>query len=83
MSTPEDRSAQASIAANTRWAHTPDRLGATAPARRGLIAKFEREVDPENKLDPAVRARLVENARKAYYRRLARKSAAARRKKAA
>jgi len=81
--TPEERRTRASIAADTRWARTPDRLGATAPARRGLIAKFEREVDPDGQLPPDVRTKLAENARRAFYKRLAARSVKTRRKKAA
>ena len=69
------------LAAHSRWARTPDRSGATAPARRGFDARFEREVDPEGKLAQGVRARLVESARKAYFARLAYLSAKARRKR--
>lgn len=69
------------LAAHSRWARTLDRSGATAPARRGFDARFEREVDPEGKLAHSVRARLVESARKAYFARLAYLSAKARRKR--
>ena len=79
---PAERTIRAQIAAHERWAKTPDRSAATAPARRGLEAKFEREVDPDGRLSPAERAKRVENARKAYYARLALKSAEARRRKA-
>lgn len=43
------------------------------------MAKFEAEVDPEQKLLPAERAVRAEHARKAYFSRLALKSARARR----
>jgi hypothetical protein len=69
------------MAAHSRWARTPDRGGATALARRGFDARFEREVDPDGKLPREVRARLVESARKAYFARLAYLSAKARRKR--
>jgi hypothetical protein len=71
-------SAHASVAANTRWAHEPDRSAATAPARAALEAKFAREVDPEGILPPAERAKRAANARRAFYQRLAIKSAQAR-----
>jgi hypothetical protein len=73
----------AQVAAHTRWAHTADRQAATAPARSAFIERFEREVDPNNELDPAERARRAESAKKAYFLRLAAKSAAARRAKRA
>jgi hypothetical protein len=72
-------SAHASVAANTRWAHEPDRSAATAPARAALEDKFAREVDPEGILPPAERAKRAANARRAFYQRLAIKSAQARR----
>jgi len=40
----------ASIAGNTRWAYEQDRQGAPAPAREGMEARFEREVDPDGNL---------------------------------
>lgn len=72
-------SLQARYAAQMRWANEdPTKQGEIA--RAGLLAKFEREVDPEGILDPAERARRAESARKAFYTRLALKSAQARRK---
>jgi hypothetical protein len=67
------------LGAHTRWAHESDRSAATAPARRAFDARFEREVDPEGVLPPGERARRAESARKAYFTRLALKSAQARR----
>lgn len=71
-------SAHASVAANTRWAHEPDRAAATAKARQALADKFDREVDPDGTLDPAERAKRAANARRAFYQRLAIKSAQSR-----
>jgi hypothetical protein len=72
-SVPEaERRLSASIAAHESWAATPDRSARTAPARRALDQKF---------LDAAggdpVRA---EHLRRAYFQRLALKSAQSRRK---
>lgn len=75
----DTRHLAASIAAHESWAHTPDRSARTAPARAALMAKFEREVDPEGLLDPPERAIRAEHLRKAYFQRLALKSAKARR----
>jgi hypothetical protein len=63
---------RASIAAHTSWANTSDRTARTANARAALDQKFldQAEGDP-------IRA---EHLRKAYYARLALKSAQARRK---
>ncbi|UCZ90451.1 hypothetical protein [Gordonia sp. WA4-43] len=79
MSPQSERSLIAQLAAHESWAKTPDRTARTANARRALEEKFEREVDPERLLSPTERAKRVENARKAYYARLALKSARARR----
>jgi hypothetical protein len=71
------------IAALERWARTDDRAAATAPARAGLTARFERDVDPTGELDPAERARRVAAKRKAHFARLALLSAQSRRRAAA
>jgi hypothetical protein len=67
------------IGAYESWAHTEDRTARTAPARRAMLEKFERAVDPDGKLTPAERAKRAEFARKAHFQRLALKSAKARR----
>lgn len=72
------RSQVARIAAHQSWATTTDRTARTAPARAGLLAKFEREVDPDGILPPSERARRAENARRSFYARLALRSAQAR-----
>ena len=77
-----DRTLIARIAAHTRWAGEPDRAAATAPARRGLDAKWAREVDPDGVLAPDELARRVENLRQAHMTRMALASARARRAKA-
>lgn len=79
---PDDRVLNARIAAHTRWAKTPDRTAATAKARQAAMDRFEREVDPDGTLDPAVRAQLATNARKAHFTRMALRSAQARRRAA-
>ena len=76
---PAVRRLRAQIAANESWARTGNRAARTDPARQGLLERFEREV-PEHITDPAERARCAENARKAFYQRLALKSVRARRK---
>jgi hypothetical protein len=48
-----------------------------------MLAKFEREVDPDGALLPAERAKRAENARKAHYKRMALKSVEARRRRKA
>lgn len=76
----ESRSLVGSIAANESWAHTPDRAARTAPARAAFLAKFEAEVDPDGVLPAGERAKRAEYKRRAYYQRLALKSAQSRRK---
>ena len=78
--TSTQRTLTAQIAAHVRWAHTPDRTAATAPARAAFDARFEREVDPERVLPSAERARRAAHARKAYFTRLALRSAQRRRR---
>lgn len=70
--TPAERALRARIASHESWAATPDRAARTAPARAALDAKFLAAADG----DP-VRA---EHLRKAYYARLALRSAQARRR---
>jgi hypothetical protein len=47
-----------------------------------MLERFEREVDPDGTLPPAERAKRAEYARKAYFQRLALKSAQVRRRRA-
>ena len=78
--TPQERSLRSSIAAHAVHArgHTN-----TAPATAAFLERFELEVDPEGTLDPAERSRRAAHARSAYFKRLALKSAKARRERAA
>ena len=75
-----DRSLIARLAAHESWANTADPSGRTAPARRAMLDRFERQVDPDGVLSPAERAQRAGHARKAYFARLALRSAQARRK---
>ncbi|HEY0640126.1 MAG TPA: hypothetical protein VGD67_21035 [Pseudonocardiaceae bacterium] len=79
--TPEQRSLRARLAAHVSWANTTDRAARTAAARRAAHDRFDRQVDPDGVLPPEERARRAANARKAYYLRLALRSAAARRRR--
>lgn len=89
------RTLHARVAVNESWANTLDRTSRTAPGRAAGPGNLEWYyddhpdagiigVDPERKLDEHTRNRLAESKRKAYYARLALKSAQsrARRKKA-
>lgn len=81
--TPEERTLSAQIAAAERWGRTQDRTAATEPARRGLRAKFEREVDPDGALaasDPAELERRVDSLMRAHMLRMSLKARSARRR---
>lgn len=80
--TPSERTLCAQIAAHESWAHTEDRNARTAKARNAFMDRFESDVDPDGLLTPAERAVRAEHARKAYFARLALKSAQARRRRA-
>lgn len=67
-----ERSLIASIAAHESWANTTDRTARTAPARAALDQRFLDQAGG----DPA----RAEHLRKAYFKRLALKSAQSRRK---
>lgn len=76
---PEERVLRARLAAHTSWANTSNPAARTAPARAAFDRRFEDEVDPDRTLPPAERRRRAAHARKAYFQRLALKSARARR----
>ncbi len=78
MSSDEIQRLRSKIAANERWSTVSDRTEATEPARQAFLARFEAQVDPNGELDGETRARLAENARSAYFQRLALASAKAR-----
>lgn len=79
--TPEQRALRARLAAHESWAATPDRSARTRAARDAFMARFEREVDPDGTMPPEQRRQAAESRRKAYYARLAFKSAQARAKR--
>lgn len=81
--TQQQRQRRARIAAHTSWAKTSDRAERTRPGTQAFLDRFEREVDPDSVLPNDVRAKLAKNARMAYMLRLAERSAAARRRRAA
>lgn len=75
-----DRRLRARAAAHASWARTTDRRARTAKATEALLEKFEREVDPDGGLPPDLRRELAIHARTAHMLRLARRSAAVRRR---
>lgn len=76
--TPAERSERARIAAYCLHAKY-DARQTTRRARAAFLARFELQVDPDRRLPESERLRRADAARKAYFRRLAAKSAAARR----
>jgi hypothetical protein len=68
--TPSQRSQRARIAAHARWAQQDGSKG-TQAARSAFLERFEREVDPDNTLPPAERARRAESKRREHFTRLA------------
>jgi len=75
---PAERVLRARIAAYRLHA-TRDSRETTRAAREAFLSRFEREVDPDQALPEAERRRRAEAAKKAYFARLALKSARARR----
>jgi hypothetical protein len=77
-----DNSLLSTAANHERWAAVADRTAATAPARNALRDRFLGEARERfGDLPPDELARRAESLRKAYYTRLALKSARARRKR--
>lgn len=62
--TPEQRRQRARIAANARWSRYMAREDHAAVMKEVMRIRLEREVDPEGKLPPAERAKLVGSAAK-------------------
>jgi hypothetical protein len=81
MSTPSERSRRARLGAYTLHSRHDSRK-TTAKARATFLSRFEREVDPDGILSPEERSRRAEYAKKAYFTRLAQKSARSRRMRA-
>jgi hypothetical protein len=75
--TPEQRSQRARIAALTRWSRE-DPKATTDKARAAFLDRFLVEVDPDGSLPLHERERRASAARRAYFARLAYKSARAR-----
>ena len=78
MATPRERRLVARIGGLSLHLHG-DSDAIAAKARRGLDAKFRKEVDPDGVLPPRVLARKLKIARKLRFTRLASLSAKARR----
>lgn len=76
--TPEERSAQASIAAHAQWARTPNRAARLANAHAGLEARIARDYGIPADLPAAEYELRIRSARRAYFRTLAQRSVKAR-----
>jgi hypothetical protein len=72
---PAQRTLRARIAAESMHAQGKTN---TTKARKGFMARFEREVDPERTLSPQERAKRADHALKAHMAKLALASARAR-----
>jgi len=78
--TPSERSLRARLAAHALHAQYDSRE-LTRPGRDKFEQRFVDQVDPDRLLPEAERQRRVDHARKAYFTRLAMKSAQARKAK--
>jgi hypothetical protein len=76
--TPAERVLRARLAAHTLHAKVDSREH-TKPARKAFLDRFENEVDPNRTLPKEERLRRAEQAKRAYFTRLALKSVQARR----
>jgi len=76
------RTQRARIAALMSWARTADPSARTQPARTAFTGRFESEVDPDRRLPEEERRRRADAARRAYFAKLALRSAQARRSRA-
>lgn len=77
---PQMRSQYGRLGADISWARTPVRSERTAPARRALEGKWERDV-PDTVTDPDERRKAAASLRKAHYRRMSIAGVEARRRK--
>lgn len=76
--TPAERTLRARLAAHTLHAKVDSREH-TKPARKAFLDRFENQVDPNRVLPVEERMRRADQAKKAYFTRLALKSVRARR----
>lgn len=74
----ETRELVSRIGAHASWAATPDRTARTQAAREAFIIRFEKQVDPDEKLPAAERRERAEHARRAWLLSLSLKSKTAR-----
>lgn len=77
MATEAERSLAGRIAAHTKWSKQ-DPVAGTAAARKGFMARFEREVDPRGEYSPEERQRRATAAMRAHMASIALRSVKAR-----
>lgn len=77
--TPEQRSLRARIAAHAMHSQNDSRE-TSRPGRQAFLDRFELDVDPDGVLPVTERKRRAEQARKAYFTKLAFESSKARRR---
>lgn len=78
--TPEQRILRARAAAHDSWARTTDRAARSAPGGAALLAKIDAAVPDDESISDEARQQMICSARRAYYTKLAAKSARARRR---
>lgn len=67
-------SARGRAAALSRWAHEDDPTEAMRPAAVGFLRRFEKQVDPDNRLTPDEREKRARRLMRAHMITLAQKS---------
>lgn len=77
--TPGERVLRARLAAHASHAATANPSARAAKGAAGLLAKFEREIDPDNQLTPEDRRRRAQHRYKQHMTALALQSSKARR----
>lgn len=84
MSAPNRHAVAGRIGAHAKWGRTADRAAATEAARKAAEDRWLREVRQENPdIDHRTAVKMAESRRKAYFARLAMRSAEARKRRAA
>lgn len=77
--TEQERKLRATHAALTRWADPDAVAQASDIAKKAQQDRWERHVDPDGQLEPALRTKLADRAKRAHFADLARRSVKARR----
>lgn len=76
----EARRAYGRIGGHQSWANTEDREARASRGQDGLLARFERQVDPHGVLSEVERQKRAESAHRAHMAALGAKSAKARKR---